>query len=180
MTDAYTELNPGVGGDVMDETEVTYLSSPTTRKRPRVVITGEGIDDIVPTPTTPPVGDEPGLVTRPIHSPYPGDPIGSMGSVTLVPSDSETTITSYTIPSGKTFYFLGFIGQGDIHGIFRLYHEGTAKLSGRTSVAVPTVQVAFPYSIFSATAGETIYVKITHSASGLLGGFEATILGYIL
>lgn len=64
MADDYTVLNPGVGGDVMDETSVTYGSAPFTRKRPRVVITGEGIDDIVDTTTSTPTGFERGLVTR--------------------------------------------------------------------------------------------------------------------
>lgn len=180
MADAYTELNPGVGGDVMDETGVTYPSSPTTRKRPRVVITGEGIDDIVPAPTTPPVGTEPGLVIRPIHSPYPGTPVGDLGSVSLVTSDTETTITSYIVPVGSVFYFLGFLGQGDVHAVYRIYHASTAKMSGRTSVAVPTVQVSFSYAIFSAEAGETVSLKVTHSSPGILGNFEGTIMGYLL
>lgn len=180
MADAYTELNPGLGGDVMDETGVTYPSPPTTRKRARVVVTGEGIDDIVPAPDSPPVGDEHGLVIRPIHSPYPGTSIGSLGSVTLVTSNSETTVTSYTVPAGKTFYFLGFMAQGDIHAIYRIYHESNGKMSGRSSVAVPTVQVSFPYAIFTAAEGETVSLKTTHSASGLSGNFEGTVFGYIL
>lgn len=68
MTDAYTILNPGQGGDVMDETEVTYATAPTVRKRPRVVITGEGLDDIVETTTSLPLGVERGLVVREARS----------------------------------------------------------------------------------------------------------------
>ena len=49
MTDGYTVLNPGIGGDTMDETEVAYVDAPLVRKRPRVVLTGEGADDIVDT-----------------------------------------------------------------------------------------------------------------------------------
>lgn len=64
MSDDYTILNPGVGGDVMDETAVVYGSAPFTRKRPRVVITGEGLDDIVDTATSTPTGFERGLITR--------------------------------------------------------------------------------------------------------------------
>lgn len=64
MTDNYTILNPGSGGDVMDETAVAYAEAPFTRKRPRVVITGEGIDDIVDTATATPTGFERGLITR--------------------------------------------------------------------------------------------------------------------
>lgn len=64
MSDNYTVLNPGVGGDVMDETGVTYATAPLVRKRPRVVITGEGIDDIVDTTDLIPAGTERGLVTK--------------------------------------------------------------------------------------------------------------------
>lgn len=64
MSDTYTELNPGTGGDIMDETAVNYGIAPLTRKRPRVVITGEGLDDIVDTTNLTPTGLERGLVTK--------------------------------------------------------------------------------------------------------------------
>jgi len=64
MADAYTVLNPGVGGDVMDETGVSYGSAPLVRKRPRVVLTGEGIDDIVDAKGTLPNNEDIGLVVR--------------------------------------------------------------------------------------------------------------------
>ena len=68
MTDTYTILNPGIGGDVMDETEVTYVDPPLSRKRPRVVITGEGLDDIVDTTTSLPSSVDRGLVVREARS----------------------------------------------------------------------------------------------------------------
>lgn len=40
MADTSTELNPGSGGDFMDEEAVAFGGAPTTRKRPRVVIGG--------------------------------------------------------------------------------------------------------------------------------------------
>ena len=64
MSDDYTILNPGVGGDVMDETAVTYGTAPLVRKRPRVVITGEGADDVVATTGTLPNNGDVGLVVR--------------------------------------------------------------------------------------------------------------------
>jgi len=64
MADAFTVLNPGVGGDVMDETGVSYGSAPLVRKRPRVVLTGEGIDDIVDAKGTLPNNEDIGLVVR--------------------------------------------------------------------------------------------------------------------
>jgi hypothetical protein len=41
MADTYTVLNLGIGGDVMDESLVTYPDAPTTRKRERIVIAGD-------------------------------------------------------------------------------------------------------------------------------------------
>lgn len=64
MSDNFTILNPGAGGDVMDETGITYATAPVLRKRPRVVVTGEGIDDIVDTTASIPSGLERGLVTK--------------------------------------------------------------------------------------------------------------------
>lgn len=180
MSSDYTQLNVGTGGDVMDETGVTYVSTPTLRKRPRVVITGEGQTDIVTTPSTPPVGNEVGIVNRPIHSPYPGTSVATLSSVTLVAANSETTVASYTVPVGMTFYFLSFVGCGDVHALYKLYHAGTAIFSARSSVAMPTAQVGFPYAVFTAAAGETVVLKVTHFVSGVQGNFDGTIVGYVL
>ena len=176
----YTVLNPGVGGDVMDETGVTYGVAPLLRKRPNVVISGLGAGDLVPAPSTNPVGTEPGLVTRPIHSPYPGTSIVSLSSVTLVSSNTETTIASYTVPTSQTFYFLGFVGSGDVHAIYKLYLESNAMFSARTSVASPTAQISFPYAVFTASAGQTVRLKGTHFVNNVQANFDGSIVGYVL
>lgn len=103
-----------------------------------------------------------------------------MQSATLVPSNTETTVASYTVPTGKTFYFIGFVGSGDVHGVYKLYVDSTAKLGGRSSVAVPTVAVNFPYAVFAALEGETVRVKATHFANSVQANFDATIIGYTL
>lgn len=64
MTDGFTVLNPGIGGDIMDETEVAYVDVPLVRKRPRVVLTGEGANDIVDTADDLPNSYSRGLVVR--------------------------------------------------------------------------------------------------------------------
>ena len=179
MADDYTILNPGVGGDVMDESLVVYPSAPTNRKRPRVVITGEGLDDIVPAQTTNVTGAEFGLVTRPIVPNYPGDQANTFGLVTLVPTSSETTVVTYTVPSSKTFYFIGFTASGNANALFKLYVDGSPILAGRSSVANLTLNNVYSYSPISVDEGLTITLKVTHQAS--VGcDFEGTILGYIL
>lgn len=180
MTSEYTILNPGIGGDVMDETGVTYVASPTLRKRPRVVITGEGADEIATVHNQPPSGTEYGLITRQILSPNPGTQVVHLGSVTLVPSGFEATVATYTVPSDGAFHFLGFVASGNVNAKYRLYVESTPLLSGMSSVAVPTINISFPNAIISINAGDTIRLKVTHYASGIQADFEGTIVGYTL
>lgn len=179
MADDYTILNPGAGGDVMDETRVTYPSAPTTRKRPRVVVTGENIDEIIPALNTNPDGTEYGLTTRPIVPNYPGDQVVSFNIATLVPSGIETTVVTYTVPSSKTFYFIGLVASGNTNALFKLYSNSTALLGGRSSVANLTLHINYAFSPIQVAEGDTISIKTTHQA-GTTCDFEATILGYLL
>jgi hypothetical protein len=178
MSDDFTVLNPGVDGDVMDETAVIYATPPTTRKRPRVVLTGEGNGEIVGVTQNHPAGSEYGLITRPILN-YPGTSAVTPGSVTLVPSGAETTVVSYTVPASTVFYFIGVVGSGDINARYRVFIDANLQLTGVTSVANPTLNLSFPIPPFTATAGQTIFFKVTHYAAGLQGNFDGTILGYI-
>ena len=179
MADDYTILNPGVGGDVMDETLVVYPSYPTNRKRPRVVITGEGIDDIVPAQSIPTDGSELGLVTRPVVPSYPGTEANTFDMVSLVPSGVETTVVTYTVPVDKTFYFIGLNASGNANGIFKLYVESDAILAGRNSVANLNISLNYSYSPIKVLAGDTISIKVLHQVS-VSCDFEGTILGYTL
>lgn len=178
MTDDYTILNPGFGGDVMDETLIVYPSAPTNRKRPRVVITGEGIDDIVPAQTSPTDGTEFGLVTRPVVPSYPGIEANTFDEA-VVSSATETTVVSYTVPVDKTFYFIGLNASGNANALFKVYVDGNSTLAGRTSVANLTLSINYSYSPIKVNAGNTIAIKATHYAS-VNCNFEGTILGYTL
>jgi hypothetical protein len=64
MADDYTVLNSGSGGDSMDEEGVTYVSSPTTRKRPRVVIGGSDAAQLAAVSSSDPASTDYGLVVR--------------------------------------------------------------------------------------------------------------------
>lgn len=66
MSDDYTTLNPGVSGDTMDEEGVTYIDSPTTRKRPRVVVGGSAAEELAKVTNTDPASTDYGLAVRPI------------------------------------------------------------------------------------------------------------------
>ena len=178
MADDYTILNPGSGGDTMDETGVVYGTAPFVRKRPRIVIAGEGIDDIVPALSGPPTGSEFGMVTRPVMG-YPGTSVTAFNMTTLVPQNTETTVITYTVPSGKTFHFLGFVASGNANALFKLYVAGDTVLAGRSSVANLTIQMTHALSPFQVFEGDTIVLKVTHQAN--VGcDFEGTIFGFNL
>jgi hypothetical protein len=179
MADDYTILNPGAGGDVMDETLVVYPSAPTNRKRPRVVITGEGIDDIVSAQSTNVAGTELGLITRPVVPNYPGRETNIFNFVTLVPTSIETTVATYTVPADETFYFIGLVASGNANAFFKLYIDSTPVLAGRTSVANLNLSLSYSYSPIKVSEGLTITVKVVHQA-GVSCDFESTILGYTL
>lgn len=179
MSDDFTILNPGVGGDVMDETSNTYLTPPYIRKRPRVVITGEGIDDIVPGLNTNLTGSEYGLVSRIIPQ-YPGISTSIFNYTTLVPFNTETTITSYTVPATKKFYFIGFNVSGNANALFKLYVDGNVVLAGRNSVANLTLTLTYAMSPFQIDEGITVALKVIHQAGSVTCDFEGTILGYLI
>lgn len=179
MTDNYTVLNPGFDGDVMDETSVVYGAAPLVRKRPRVVITGENLGEIVPALNSNPDGSEFGLVTRPILSGYPGTSVTVFNTTTLVPTSTETTVVDYIVPSSVTFYFIGLVSSGNANAMFKLYVDGNPVLAGRTSVANLNLNMTYSYAIFTVATGSTISLKVKHEAP--VGcDFEGTILGYIL
>jgi len=183
MADDFTTLNLAniPGGDQMDETSNVFLTAPFIRKKPRIVLTGEDKTEIARVLATNPTGTEYGLVTRSIPAAaYPGTPVVNYGTVTLVPSSIDTTISTYTVPVSTTFYTTGFVASGDIHGKFQLYVNGLPKLAGRSSVAQPTLNLDFNRVAYVAVAGDVVTLKITHFATGLFGEFEGTILGYII
>ena len=67
MSNNYTTLNPGTGGDAMDEEGVAFTNAPTLRKRPRVVIGGnanDGADVVIPTTADPPASGTYALPVR--------------------------------------------------------------------------------------------------------------------
>lgn len=177
MSDSFTILNPGVGGDVMDEEEVGFSSDPLKRKRERVQIAGSGQLEIARVINSSPIGNEYALVTRPILT--TNEPIVEYGTVSLVPSLAETTVVSYIVPVSKIFHGYGFIGAGDVNAKFIYYVDILPKVTARTTVAQQTTTINFSFGPFVATAGQTVFVKAKHYISTVLAEFEATILGYL-
>ena len=64
MADSYTTLNPGSGGDLIDEELVNFNSGAYFAKRGRIVIAGNTQAALAPVANTTPTGTEYGLYTR--------------------------------------------------------------------------------------------------------------------
>jgi hypothetical protein len=188
MADDFTILNPGKCGDAMDESAISYPNPPKIRKRPRVVIGGENATEIASVTNSAPQTNDYGLVVRPIIDgsdfnvnipiEYPGTPVTAFNITTLVPASTETTITNYTVPTGKTFSFIGFVASGNTNALYKIYVDGNPVLAGRSSIATMTLNLTYSLSPFSVTEGLTINLKVTHQ-TGVACDFEGTILGYI-
>jgi hypothetical protein len=177
MTDTFTQLNLGAGGDVMDEEAVQYGTAPNVRKRPRVVISGVGATDLVQVVSTTPDPTENGLIVRTIPG-LSGTPFLSFSSVTLVPPLIESTVVTYTNPGPTNLYLLGFVSSGSAHGIYKMYVNSVPMLGGRTSPATLTLNLDFKMAMQIIAPGDTVLVTIIHYAQ-TGADFEGSILGYL-
>lgn len=181
MADDFTTLNVGAGGSTMDETGVSYPSAPTTRKRPRIVISGEARNAIATVLNTIPEQDEYGIVVRSIVGrEFPGNPFFKFDQATLTPSNSEITIATYTVPANKQLFVTGFYVSGDVNAKYSFFYTTTRIMVLRTSVAKPSEAGLFNVVRPIASAGETVAVKVIHEVAGIQANFEATILGYLV
>lgn len=177
MSNVYTELNVGSGGSNMDETGVAYPDAPLLRRRTRIVLAGGGIDELVDVKNGVLSATEYGLTTR--NLPFiASDPVTEYNLTGSVAYNTETTITSFTVPSGKTFAFTGVVGHGDLPAVYRIYVDGTCKFSLRTVASNPSINQIFQNPSFTANATSVVALKATHFFNGTTGEFEATIFGY--
>lgn len=175
----FTELNVGSGGSFMDETGVTYPTSPLVRRRTRIVLAGDAIDELVQVKNTNLDGTEYGLVVRSLPA-FPTNSVLIYNQDAAVVDNVETTVASYTVPSGTIFYFTGVVAQGDLPARFRVYVDGNPQLSYRTVSSNPAFQQSFSMPPFTVAAASIISLKVTHFISGVTGDFEGTILGYTI
>lgn len=157
-------LSPGVGGAVIN---TEGFEDGTQMPRSKIVTGGFGTDGGD-------VGQDNPLYTAVV----PGGIVSNTYNVvTLVSANIETTVASYTVPSGS-FQCVGFSAQGDVGtSYYRLYIDGSAQLSARSSVAFPSASASFQAATPAVAAGETIRLSVVHYASGIQGNFDGTILG---
>jgi hypothetical protein len=182
MANDYTQLNPGEGGDYMDEVSVTYSTAPQTRKRPRVVLTGPGLDQDAAVTSTTPADNAKGLVTRPIpgNRTFPGTDLVKFGFVMSVPSNVDTTVATYTVPTGKTAFVLGFNGSGLFKARYTLLLDGEEMLQGWTTAANLNIHLDFGGLAPSVAEAGIVQIRVLHGEAGFQTTFSGTILGYLV
>ena len=175
----FTELNPGEGGSIMDETGIVYsiLGEPVDRRRSRIILSGENIDDISQIINTQVTGNEYGLVTRNIIA-CPAGSIVVYDTVSLVAADLLTVVATYTVPSLSTFYFRGFAGTGDLPAIYRIYVDGLPQFVLRTTASSPNANMVFDSSPLKVDGDSIITLEVIHYTTGINGDFEGSILGF--
>lgn len=155
MTDGYTILNPGIGGDTMDETEVAYVDAPLVRKRPRVVLTGEGADDIVDTADDLPNSYSRGLVVREARK---GQATSDDSIPVVISSDQK-------IGKSNVVVFQETIGTSELQLADNpLNYSVTVKaLNGNSAVVYVGVSGVDTSNGFELNAGESISLSIDNT-----------------
>ncbi|MEI7486258.1 MAG: hypothetical protein WCJ72_02400 [Chryseobacterium sp.] len=155
MTDGYTVLNPGIGGDTMDETEVAYVDVPLVRKRPRVVLTGEGANDIVDTADDLPNSYSRGLVVREARK---GQTTSDDSIPVVISSDQK-------IGKSNVVVFQETIGTSELQLANNpLSYSVTVKaLNGNSAVVYVGVSGVDASNGFELNAGESISLSIDNT-----------------
>lgn len=181
MADDYTQLNAGSGGDVMDETGVTFNSVPNTRKRPRVVIAGENPADLAEVINSAPDGTEFGIIVRNlVGQEHPGSAFWQWNAATLVPSGYDTSVATYTVPANKRLFVTQWCVCGDVNAKYTFVFQSSVVAAIRTSPADLSSSFAFNVMRPIVNAGQTVVIKVNHGVSGIQANFDATILGYLI
>lgn len=175
----YTELNPGSGGSIMDESGIIYSvpGEPTDRRRARIIITGENLSDITQIKNTQISGSEYGIVTRNI--PFcPSNSQVVFDTVSAVAANNQTVVATYTVPASSTFFFKGFAGTGDVPAIYRVYIDGTPIMALRTTSTSPNASLVYDAPILQVASGIIVTLEVVHYSTGINGDFEGTIVGF--
>lgn len=102
------------------------------------------------------------------------------GYVSSIPSLTETTVVSYTVPSDKTLVITSFIGTGKAPGRYVLYFDLLPQIGKRTSPIERSTSFNFPdQGQIKVSSGSVVYVKVTHEEV-TSRDFESTIIGYLV
>ncbi len=102
--------------------------------------------------------------------------IAEYNEISSVASSVLTTITTYTIPVGKSFFLDKVEVSGSNLGVYQVEVNATVNNKKRTYWG--NFNECFNYSNYPLGAGDIVRVRVIHSSS-MLGDFNATILGIL-
>lgn len=187
----FTQLNVGEQGSIMDETAVDYgdlapitnpyplaSGSPVYRRRSRIVLTGQGLNEICNVSNSNLAGYEYGITVKPVIRAF-ANPINYFDQAIGVAPNTPTTIVTYAVPASTIFSFQGFKVSGDLNAKYSLVVDGTETYTLRTTVANLDGLMYFNTPIFEIGTGSNILVEVIYYNNNVVTcDFEATIIGF--
>lgn len=129
MSDSYVELNPGSGGAVMDEEQVSgFAAGPATRLRSRIVLSGSLPGEVARVRNAAPASDDYGVVVRQVEE------VATTATVSVVAAttdpvelgdhtDERTAMTVYN-DTESALMFLKFGTGADIDSFSNVLGPG--------------------------------------------------------
>lgn len=122
-----------------------------------------------------------GLVVTSTPTPGPAL-INTYNKVPAVPRVTETTVVSYLVPIGQTFYFTLAQGTGDSEAIFYLQVGGTNQLSLRTNWCERDARFDISQYSLQVAGGNTIRLRVYHEELARYGtqDFWGSISGILI
>ena len=153
---ANTQLNVGVGGDVIASDDIGGVKY--QRVKATFGVDGAAVDVSTsnPLPVSPP-------------------PAAAQWAQSLaVTAASTATLLSIAV-SVSGYQIKGFVAHGSGDGYFAVQINNVTVLSGRTRASLPTLVVMLPNGI-AVASGKTVNFNVTNE-SGSTADYEATLIG---
>lgn len=180
MSTAYTVLNPGFGGSVMDETSIPYSGTVyEDRRRARIILAGDTQEKIVQVKDSTATGSEYAIVTREIPA-WQQSLTYEYGDANISKSNPETTVSTYTVPSGHMYFFTGFNGSASAVGAFRAYLDGSQFCQMRNNITNLNVNLNSAVPLVKASPNSVVEVKATNLSTVSSESFEVTMYGFTM
>jgi hypothetical protein len=180
MSSAYTVLNPGFGGSVMDETTIPYSGSVyEDRRRARIILAGDTQDKLVQVKNGTLTGNEYALTTREIPT-WQQSLTYEYGDANIAKGNPETAVVSYTVPSGKMYYFTGLNGSAAAVGVFRGYLDGNQFCQMRNNITNLNVNMNSSIPLIKANPSQVVSIKAENLSTLSSESFEATMYGFTM
>lgn len=116
------------------------------------------------------------MVFIPTSNQFPRDTVQDRGTASNVPTNTLTTILSYTNTGSEVLYLDKIVFEGQAAGCFEYVLDTTIQAVFRTTGSKLGDQADFPVPLKIA-AGSIIDIKVTHNFSAT-ADFSASIFGH--